>query len=110
MIASMSRNGDCWDNAVAESFFATIRAELIEHEVYATHAAAIAAIGDHIDGFYTPQRRHSSLGYVSPMEFELRLQSRSGTAQVRLSTTAARHWSHLTGRGNLRDAGAVSWR
>jgi putative transposase len=79
-IASMSRKGNCWDNAVAESFFATIKAERIEHDVYATHAAAITSIGDYIDGFYNPHRRHSSLGYLSPMEFELRLQSRPEAA------------------------------
>ena len=80
MVASMSRKGDCWDNAVAESFFATIKGELIDHETYATRADAIASIGDYIDGFYNPQRRHSALGYVSPMEFELKLQSRSRAA------------------------------
>ena len=70
--ASMSRTGDCWDNAVAESFFATLKGELVDHERYATRAAAIASIGDYIERFYNPQRRHSYLGYVSPIEFELR--------------------------------------
>jgi len=74
IIASMSRKGDCWDNAVAESFFATIKAELIEHAVYATHDAAIASIADYIECFYNPQRRHSHLDYVSPIEFELKAQ------------------------------------
>jgi putative transposase len=71
-VKSMSRKGDCWDNAVAESFFATIKGEMIDHEDYLTRAAAIAAIGDYIDGFYNPCRRHSSIGYVSPIEFELK--------------------------------------
>ncbi len=74
IVASMSRKGDCWDNAVAESFFATIKAELIEHSAYATHAAAIASIADYIERFYNPQRRHSHLNYVSPIEFELKAQ------------------------------------
>ena len=74
VVASMSRTGDCWDNAVSESFFATLRAELLDHERYETRAAATAAIGDYIDGFYNPQRRHSRLDYVSPIEFELRAQ------------------------------------
>src|SRR5258706_9082326 len=74
IVASMSRTGDCWDNAVAESFFATLRAELLDHEENATHVAAKASIGDYIDGFYNPQRRHSYLGYVNPIEFELRAQ------------------------------------
>ena len=72
LVASMSRKGDCWDNAVAESFFATLRAELLDHEHYATRRAAVASIADYIDGFYNPVRRHSSIGYVSPLEFELK--------------------------------------
>jgi putative transposase len=71
-VKSMSRKGDCWDNAVAESFFATIKGEMIDHEDYQTRGAAIAAIGDYIDGFYNPCRRHSAIGYVSPIEFELK--------------------------------------
>jgi transposase InsO family protein len=71
-VKSMSRKGDCWDNAVAESFFATIKGELIDHADYATRGAAIAAIADYIDGFYNPCRRHSTIGYVSPIEFELK--------------------------------------
>jgi transposase InsO family protein len=74
-VKSMSRKGDCWDNAVAESFFATIKGEMVEHEDYPTHRAAIAAIADYIDAFYNPLRRHSALGYVSPIEFELKFMS-----------------------------------
>lgn len=74
LVASMSRTGDCWDNAVAESFFATIKAELIDIAYYATRAAAVAAIKDYIENFYNPQRRHSFLGYMSPMEYELKRQ------------------------------------
>ena len=70
---SMSRKGDCWDNAVAESFFATIKGEMIDHEDFATRAEAAAAIGDYIDGFYNVHRLHSAIGYLSPVEFELRL-------------------------------------
>lgn len=72
MTASMSRRGDCWDNAVSESFFATLRAELIDHETYATRRAAEKAIGDYIDHFYNIERLHSFLDYVSPIEFELK--------------------------------------
>ena len=74
-VKSMSRKGDCWDNAVAESFFATIKGEMIDHEDYLTRSAAIAAIADYIDGFYNPCRRHSALDYVSPIEFELKFMS-----------------------------------
>jgi transposase InsO family protein len=72
IIPSMSRTGDCWDNAVAESFFASLKAELVDHERYASHAAAIKSIGDYIDNFYNPLRRHSHLGYLNPIEYELR--------------------------------------
>jgi len=71
---SMSRKGDCWDNAVAESFFATLRAELVDHEHYPTREAATKSIGDYIDNFYNVERRHSHLGYLNPIEFELRSQ------------------------------------
>lgn len=74
IVASMSRRGNCWDNAVAESFFATIKAELTEHTVYATRDAAITSIAEYIERFYNPQRRHSHLGYISPIEFELKAQ------------------------------------
>ncbi|WP_437499251.1 IS3 family transposase [Sorangium sp. So ce1099] len=72
LIPSMSRAGDCWDNAVAESFFATLKAELVEYERYPTRAAAIASIGDYIENFYNLKRRHSRLAYMSPIEFELK--------------------------------------
>ena len=74
LVASMSRTGDCWDNAVAESFFASLKAELVDHERYSSHAAAVASIGDYIDNFYNPLRRHSHLDYLNPIEYELRAQ------------------------------------
>ncbi|XXX76101.1 integrase core domain-containing protein [Sorangium sp. So ce134] len=70
LIPSMSRAGDCWDNAVAESFVATLKAELVEHERYPTRAAAVASIRDYIDSFYSLKRRHSRVAYMSPIEFE----------------------------------------
>lgn len=81
-VKSMSRKGDCWDNAVAESFFATIKGEMIDHEDYATMTAAIDAIADYIDGFYNPRRRHSALGYLSPIEFELKFMNKTTTNQA----------------------------
>jgi transposase InsO family protein len=74
---SMSRKGDCWDNAVAESFFASIKGEMIDHQEFLTRRAAIGAIADYIDGFYNPCRRHSALDYVSPIEFELKFMSKT---------------------------------
>lgn len=72
MAASMSRTGNCWDNAVAESFFGTLKTELTDPTRYATHAAAHAAIGDYVENFYNLQRRHSHNGCVSPIEYEVR--------------------------------------
>ena len=70
IVCSMSRVGDCWDNAVAESFFATLKTELIHRRPWPTKSEARAAIHDYIGAFFNPHRRHSSLGYVSPMDFE----------------------------------------
>jgi transposase InsO family protein len=74
LVASMSRTGDCYDNAVAESFFATLKAEHVDHEEFASRDHARVSIADYIERFYNTARRHSSLGYVSPIEFELRSQ------------------------------------
>ena len=68
---SMSRKGDCWDNAVAESFFATLKREMEDIDSLEGWVAANLSIGEYIDGFYNPQRRHSALNYSSPIEFEL---------------------------------------
>lgn len=70
-IASMSRKGDCWDNAVAESFFATLKGELVDHETYVNRRVASESIGDYIEKFYNAERIHSTVGYVSPIEHEL---------------------------------------
>jgi putative transposase len=72
MVASMSRKGDCWDNAVAESFFATLRAELVDDERYLSRDDAKVSIGDYLESFYNVERLHSHLDYVSPIEFELK--------------------------------------
>ena len=72
LVVSMSRAGDCWDNAVAESFFGTLKGERLDQESFATRAQATRVIGEYIDGFYNPTRRHSALGYLSPIEFELK--------------------------------------
>ena len=67
----MSRKGDCWDNAVAESFFATLKRELEEIDAMESRTAATISIGEYIDGFYNLERRHSAINYTSPVEFEL---------------------------------------
>jgi len=75
MIPSMSRTGDCYDNAVAESFFATLKRELIDRVRWRTRDAARTAIFRYIEGWYNRRRRHSSLGYVSPIAYELQQPS-----------------------------------
>lgn len=72
IIPSMSRRGNCYDNAVAESFFKTLKKELVRKEVFLTREIAASKIFEYIEMFYNPKRRHSYLGYISPNEFEKR--------------------------------------
>ncbi|GAA2910019.1 transposase [Actinoplanes cyaneus] len=67
---SVGRRGQCWDNAVAESFFATIKTELIHRQAWPTRKTAHQAIFEYIEGWYNTRRRHSSLGYLSPAAYE----------------------------------------
>ena len=67
---SMSRKGDCWDNAVAESFFSALKLELVHHERFQTRREATMAIFDYIEVFYNRSRIHSATGYLSPAEYE----------------------------------------
>jgi len=70
MISSMSRKGNCWDNAVAESFFGSLKTERVFFSNYRTRDEARRDIIDYIEMFYNSNRRHSYLGYISPNEFE----------------------------------------
>jgi len=70
MIPSMSGKGNCYDNAMVETVFKTIKSELVWRTSYQSRRQAELAIGQYIDGFYNPRRRHSALGYKSPIEFE----------------------------------------
>ena len=67
---SMSRKGNCLDNAVAESFFSTLKTECTAAMTFPSREAARRAVFDYVAGFYNPTRRHSTIGYLSPMEFE----------------------------------------
>lgn len=67
---SMGSKGDCFDNAVAESFFATLEKDLLRRNSYATRQDARTAVFDYIEAFYNPIRLHSTLGYRSPIEYE----------------------------------------
>jgi len=67
---SMSRKGDCYDNAAMESFFKTLKVELVYHERYATRAQAMASVFEYVECWYNRKRLHSSLGYTSPEQYE----------------------------------------
>ena len=75
MIASMSGKGDCYDNAVAESFFSTLEFELLMKSDWHTRGDARRAIFRYIETWYNRKRRHSTLGYISPAEYELQLEA-----------------------------------
>jgi putative transposase len=71
LVCSMSRKGDCWDNAVAESFFGTLKLELLgDDQVFADQATAQRLVFEYIEAYYNRRRRHSTLGYVSPAAYE----------------------------------------
>jgi putative transposase len=66
----MSRKGNCWDNAVSETFFKSLKAELIWRQQWQTRRQVEGALFQYINGFYNPRRRHSALGWKSPLAFE----------------------------------------
>mgnify|MGYP003884570365 CR=1 FL=1 len=80
----MGSVGDCYDNAMCESFFATLECELLERRKFRTKAEARIACFEFIEGWYNPSRRHSALGYKSPINYEM--------------TAAEVKWSHLFGQ------------
>ncbi len=83
LLGSMGSIGDCFDNSVAESFFATLQTELLDRQSWTTHEELANAVFAFIEGFYNPRRRHSTLGYLSPADYE------SAAAAGRLTETAA---------------------
>ncbi len=82
MLQSLSRPGQCWDNAVAESFFASLKTELVDRRSWATRGQARRAIFEYIEVFYNRRRLHSSLGYFTPAEYEARRVHHRETAQA----------------------------
>ena len=70
LLASMSRKGNCYDNALAESFFSTLKTEWVHRHVFASRRQARNAIVDYIEAFYNLRRRHSAIGFISPIDFE----------------------------------------
>ncbi|MDG4833999.1 IS3 family transposase [Solwaraspora sp. WMMD1047] len=82
VLLSVGARGQCWDNAVAESFFATIKTELLDRRAWPTRAAARAAIFDWTEGWYNTRRRHSTLDYLSPAEYEAAAYSSRPVSKV----------------------------
>ena len=86
---SMSRRGECWDNAAMESFFATLECELLDRRSWRTKAEARTALFTWIEGWYNPRRLHSSLGYCSPMKYEEKYGANNDRATEHGLPTAA---------------------
>jgi putative transposase len=70
VVCSMGRSGNVWDNAAMDSFFSSLKTERTANKTYRTRDEAKADVFDYIERFYNPKRRHSTIGYLSPMEFE----------------------------------------
>lgn len=81
----MSRKGNCWDNSVAESFFHTLKGELIHHADYQTRAQTQSQIFEFIEVFYNRVRRHSTLDYQTPLLFERQYEQEKQQVQARLA-------------------------
>jgi putative transposase len=79
---SMGSIGDCYDNALCESFFATLECELLDRRRFPTQAEARMAVFEFIEGFYNPRRRHSSLGYLSPVNYERRMEATTAGVNI----------------------------
>ena len=85
----MGSVGDCYDNALCESFFATLECELLDRHIFRTQAEARLAVFEFIEGWYNPHRRYSALDYLSPNRYE--------ALQARTLLSASRHLSTETG-------------
>ncbi len=81
---SMGSKGDCFDNAVAETFFATLKKELVRRRAWPTRQELTSEVFEYIEGFYNPRRRHSTLGMLSPVQYE---EQHAGLARTRARKT-----------------------
>jgi putative transposase len=86
---SMGSVGDCYDNAMCESFFATLECELIERETFSDRSEARLGVFDYVEGFYNPKRLHSALDYQSPMNYEQQYFTRKSESELTQSLVAA---------------------
>ena len=103
--ASMGSVGDCYDNAMAESFFGTLEAELLDRTTLRNPQEARREIFSYIEGWYNPRRRHSSLGYLSPANFE---RAHAEKAEIDRSTTGAGSELRFAGEGETPDSSSLS--
>jgi transposase InsO family protein len=90
---SMSRKGNCYDNAPMESFFGTLKNELVHHHHYRTRREAIDEIREYIEIFYNRQRRQKRLGYISPAEYKMEYHRQLKATQYMVSTIDSIHHS-----------------
>ena len=95
--SSMSRKGNCWDNAVAESFFATLKVELVYQSRWSTRTHARNEVFEYIERFYNRKRRHSALGYLSPHEFEHQASRQALKPVLRLPATRLHDAGNIAG-------------
>ena len=100
VIPSVGSVGDAYDNAMAESFFASLECELLDRRCFHTHTEARLAVFEWIEGWYNTRRRHSSLGYLSPVQFERDLRAGRISAAELLPRSAA----DRTGTPNMFDS------
>jgi len=100
---SMGSVGDAYDNALCESFFASLECELLDRERFRTPAEARAAIFDYIEGWYNPHRRHSALGYESPLRYE-----RLHAAEASVTPSPEKSGAALAPGAAIREGGAIS--
>ena len=108
MVCSMSRRGNCWDNAVAESFFATLKVELGHDDLpWLTRAHAQGEVFEYIEGFYNGQRRHSTLGYLSPLTFERQWAATAAVASRPIQGLPLHQASPVAAPGSTRMRGAA---
>lgn len=85
----MGSTGDCFDNAMCESFFATLECELLARHRFHTQAQAMPVVFEFIEGWYNTHRRHSALGQIAPLEFDRRHEARSETIAPKIGFTGS---------------------
>jgi len=108
IVCSMSRRGNCWDNAVAESFFATLKVELSHDDVpWLTRGQAEGEVFEYIEGFYNGRRRHSTLAYLSPLTFERRWAATAAGASGPIEGLLLHHASSVEPLGATRTRGGA---